>query len=442
MAAPEGKQGFVVDVDTGILRRDRVLVQHAPAAVVVMGFGPRAEELRRFACAEAADDDDPFLDRCRGVVRAIESGRLAKTGRAGLPRSVLKIKDRTLRRLAIAEALAKAGFDPDEPRDERGRWTSEGGGEGGPAEDEADRAPTAGRSSGTGGASAAAAATLAPSAPEWAFSGDVTLQALQGLAQLADRYSSPAGVFLDTYFFGINRTYKTQGVVPDRPDITWEYDADTLALTLSHNGEIIYAGQNQYGLIRDRQGRVVGRFVGGNIAFDRGAVSAAVSAADSGADSRAGAQPLTETDADRNKPKLCADPEFERSSKGWSNEAGGYQMQISGLPWGLGVELNGVMFDGCEESDGTMLEAKAFYWKFSLWRDPQVWRDKIVPEIMEQAKRQSEAARAAGRRVEWYFAEEATADYFRQRFESAGFDNITVFYRPYIPGRYKPEKPL
>jgi len=45
-----------------------------------------------------------------------------------VPRAALEIEDRILRRLAIAEALAKAGYDPDEPRDEHGRWTSEGGG--------------------------------------------------------------------------------------------------------------------------------------------------------------------------------------------------------------------------------------------------------------------------------------------------------------------------
>jgi hypothetical protein len=35
-----GKQGFVVDTDTFVLRRNRVLVQNTPKAVLVMGFGP------------------------------------------------------------------------------------------------------------------------------------------------------------------------------------------------------------------------------------------------------------------------------------------------------------------------------------------------------------------------------------------------------------------
>jgi hypothetical protein len=35
-----------------------------------------------------------------------------------------------------------------------------------------------------------------------------------------------------------------------------------------------------------------------------------------------------------------------------------YQEQISRLPRGFEVKLNGVRFDGCREGDGTMPEAK------------------------------------------------------------------------------------
>jgi hypothetical protein len=309
MVAPAGrKKGLLVDVDTGVVRRDHVLVQRAPGAVLVLGYGPRAEQLRRFACEEVVGDADPFIARCNGIARAIESGTLAKARRCGVPRAILEMQDRTLRRLAIAEAMAKAGFNPDEPRDERGRWTSEGG----PAR--------GGSAGGTGAGTAVAVATMAPTAAEWAFGGDVAPLSLLALAQLAARYS-PAGVFLGTYFFGINRTYKTQGVVPDQPDITWEYDADTGAFTLLRDGEIFYAAQNQYGLIRDAQGRVVGRFVGGNMALDQGALSAAVSALDS--ESRAGTQPLTQTDTDRTEPKLCPTTTPE-STKGRSAQAIAY----------------------------------------------------------------------------------------------------------------------
>lgn len=121
-----GWQGRLVDFETGIVRRDHVLVQSTPGAVIFLGFGPRAARLRRFAFGEAADPD-PFLARCHAIAEAAEGGRIAKAQQAGVPLAILDIEDRVLRRLCIAEALAKAGYDPDEPRDDHGRWTDGGG---------------------------------------------------------------------------------------------------------------------------------------------------------------------------------------------------------------------------------------------------------------------------------------------------------------------------
>jgi hypothetical protein len=75
LAKIEKQADPLVDIDTGMLRRNRALVQNAPGAVLFLGFGPRAEWLRR---------------------------------------------------LATADTLIKSGYDPEEPRDEHGRWTSEG----------------------------------------------------------------------------------------------------------------------------------------------------------------------------------------------------------------------------------------------------------------------------------------------------------------------------
>ncbi len=59
-------------------------------ALYFLGFGARAERLRRFAFDDAADPD-PFIARCRAVAIAAESGRLAKARRTGVPRAVLAI---------------------------------------------------------------------------------------------------------------------------------------------------------------------------------------------------------------------------------------------------------------------------------------------------------------------------------------------------------------
>jgi hypothetical protein len=114
----KGQEGLLVDFDTGVVRQNHVLVQSGPGVVVFLGLGSRTRRLIRFACNEAPDPDpDPFIAHCRRIALAVECGWLAKAQDEGVPRAVLDIEDRTLRRLVIAEALAKAGYNPGEPRD-------------------------------------------------------------------------------------------------------------------------------------------------------------------------------------------------------------------------------------------------------------------------------------------------------------------------------------
>jgi hypothetical protein len=98
------------------------------------------------------------------------------------------------------------------------------------------------------------------------------------------------------------------------------------------------------------------------------------------------------------------------------------------LPRGLAVELNGVSFDGCRESDGTMLEAKSLYEQFmnnyGIWQE---WFTGSKP-IVQQMRDQSLAA--VGRMVEWHFAEESVADYFRAYAAANDLTNILVFWTP------------
>lgn len=121
MAGTGGQEGVLVDVDAGVLRRNKVLAQSAPGALLFLGLGAEAARLCRFALEDDESDPDPFLARCRRVATAVESGAFAKAQRSDVSRAILDIGDRSLRRLAIAELLAKGGFDPDERRDERGR---------------------------------------------------------------------------------------------------------------------------------------------------------------------------------------------------------------------------------------------------------------------------------------------------------------------------------
>ena len=129
MAGTGGREGMLVDVDAGVLRRNKVLAQSAPGALLFMGLGPEAARLCRFALEDDESDPDPFLARCRRIASTVESGEFAKEERSDVSHALLAIEDRSLRRLAIAELLAKANYNQQESRDWHGRWTDEGGGE-------------------------------------------------------------------------------------------------------------------------------------------------------------------------------------------------------------------------------------------------------------------------------------------------------------------------
>jgi filamentous hemagglutinin len=96
---------------------------------------------------------------------------------------------------------------------------------------------------------------------------------------------------------------------------------------------------------------------------------------------------------------------------------------------GLEVKLNGIRFDGCREEDGTMLEAKGpGYATFLNGQDG--WRDWFtsLQEVQDQMEDQARAA--AGRVVEWHFAEPGVADYFRAYAQNQNLTNVVVIYTP------------
>jgi hypothetical protein len=97
-----------------------------------------------------------------------------------------------------------------------------------------------------------------------------------------------------------------------------------------------------------------------------------------------------------------------------------YQAQITGLPPGMAVLLNGVMFDGCRTTDGTMLEAKGPGLAQHLSSDG-VWKP-YVTKGKEKLDRQirSQSVAAGDRMVEWHVAEPPLAAYI------AKFAKVTV----------------
>ena len=433
------RNGLRLDVDTGVLRHDRVLVQRTPLATLVMGFGTKAVQLRRFACGDA-DVSDPFIARCLEIDAAIEMGRLAKTRQYRLPRSAYTLKDRLLRRLVIAEALAKAGFNSDEPRDERGRWTKGG-----------DTPLQEGRSVAVTTVAASAAedfATTLEGWAGWAFGGSVGREALAALGRFAagavvGSIGALAGAItaLGVLVIPTNRDSTSRGTLPDRPDIDYQFDAPAGVLTLSRDGEVFYSGRLVGGSFRDNRGRIFGRLLDGNIVVDPDILPPPFAfRAPGSAGSDAHGRPIAETDSTTEQPKLCPDPTPEPDWEDRSERALQYQEQITGLERGVDVEFRGVRFDGCRESDGTMLEAKGkgFAWAMTQpVETPEGYTMDFfegytgAARIMKQAGRQSQAA-AFDRRIEWYFAEEPVANYFRKQFKIAKYANIKVFHEPYV----------
>jgi hypothetical protein len=156
---------------------------------------------------------------------------------------------------------------------------------------------------------------------------------------------------------------------------------------------------------------------------------------------QAGAGPTANDNAAANirattdsEPKACPDPSFEVTSVGRTPGQLLYQAQISGLATGMGVRLNGVDFDGCRKSDGTMLDATVTGpWFLSL--PDFVFRTlDEYKETIDQAFRQMYAA--GSRKIEWHFSNQRAAEFWKGEFAELGY-KITVKYTPFIPATVK-----
>ena len=90
---------------------------------------PRQEiEVALFLEAAYGENLDPaaLANGLDAVARALDAGDLARAAIAAVHLGLPPIDRAAVHRLAQADRLLK-GFDPNEPRDERGRWTTEAG---------------------------------------------------------------------------------------------------------------------------------------------------------------------------------------------------------------------------------------------------------------------------------------------------------------------------
>ena len=393
-----GCRGLAVDPEGVVLGADCVLVRRTPR-----GYSCAAPDeialLRR-----AVFDDDTRLGRLpivlASIVRALDRGDLVMAQLLGLEIPLDELDDDRLWRLSRAADLIKAGFDPDQPRDDHGRWTSEGA---------------------TGGA--AAARVTAGGGTASSLLGRVTLSVLRGLAQLARGLSAPAA-FLGIIFVPTNRSLITEGTLPDRPDLSFDFDEDAGVFHLyqdqSAGRRLLFVGKpDADGIIRDTDGRAIGRKLDSSVVI-------------LDPDSLPGSKP------EDNKPKLCPDPGGDRPGPRDKDKA--YQAYVSKvvnpeapLPSGLAVKLRNpvsgkdVYFDDCRQSDGTMIDAKGTGYLEMLEKDSDYPWDGVEAKMLNQAKRQMQAA--GSRPIEWHFAERDVTDYVRKLFTQKDV-RITVIYTP------------
>ena len=256
--------------------------------------------------------------------------------------------------------------------------------------------------------------------------------ALGLLEDLAAGLSGPlallGGVLIPT-----NDSLMAAGTLPDHPDIRYRYDEGALTLIQTDrdgNPRLLFSGLPEMtaeGLYRTRDGVVIGCQIGNSFMLSDAGLSS-IRADD--ADNRSVAQGATTVATTPDEPKLCPDPSPDRPGNK-SPRAIAYQAQITGLPPGMAVMLNGVSFDGCRTTDGTMLEAKGPGIAQHINND-LTWKPYIIKrgqdELDKQIKRQSEAA--GNRTVEWHFAEPRLAAYAQKFISENHYKNITVIITP------------
>ena len=373
-------RSIIIDTDDNVVMPDRIFVHQSRKGFVCVGIGAGAELMAR-------------------------AERLASLPAAKLWHTTGRIADPYLERL---ERLAKE-YNPEEARvpagaHGAGEWT-------------------------TGGIVANAASATAS-----LFEAD-SPPVLAGLATIASRLSAPTA-FLGTLFIPTNRSLISSGAVPGNAAISFQFDRGEGALTLSRSddGSVLFSGRyGADGIFRDNNGNAFGRVVDGAVILDPDSLPGYASNSKPSAQPAAGVQTQAQTDTDHSEPELCPDRSPEDIT-GRSERALAYQEQISGLPRGFVVTLNGVDFDGCRETDGKMLEAKGPGYAWAL-REPDSWYDwyRGVSTLQKEALSQSLAAGSRG--VEWHVAEREVVPVMRALISSLGITNISVIYTPPEPRR-------
>jgi hypothetical protein len=279
---------LVVDTDGATLGPDCALVRRTAAGYRCVD---RAEAaiLQRFLFGQDDAPDRLFI-LSRAIAKALSKDEVALAQIYGLRIPIAALDTGQLKQLAVAAPFIKANFNPDEPRDEHGRWTDEEEGGEGPA------LPPA----------AAVGATAAAETLGSVF-GPLSRTALAGLSAFAAGLAGPVA-FLGVLFLPTNSSLVTEETLPDRPDLSYRYDRDMGVLEIFRQDDggrrLVIAGHlGTDGLFYGPGGKVIGRSLGSTAAVDPDALPAPAG--------RMGAGALTEAESAHDRPQLCPDPTEE-----------------------------------------------------------------------------------------------------------------------------------
>lgn len=272
--------------------------------------------------------------------------------------------------------------------------------------------------------------------PPSSFLGELDAGQVAELGAYASRLLGLGSIRAAAAAFGLlfipsSNDVHVEGEVPEIPGLQYSWDRDETVLHLTYErgnqAQRTFALQVDGDFVRDDNGQVVGRVIGGNrIAIDALAVL----------------PDLVKED----EPRLCPAPapDVAGSDQGKPYEENRSRQYENAVKLLINPPPNGptpsgfvyylpnsaesgkpVSFDDCEKATGILFEIKG-EGLAQLTNDlPDVMANKFVGQATRQM------AASGGRPIVWIFAEDETALFARKLFDSKELQGITVAYVPW-----------
>jgi hypothetical protein len=354
------------------------------------------------------------------ILDELTSGNLAKAQllALGIPLGMLSTVH--LERLAKLAQVAKAGFNPDEPRN-HGEWTREG-------EQVADASSPSGstpRAALVAGTAAGASALSPEIAPL--------------LVRSAALAGSTAALAVGFVVVPLNRSNVAEGTFPNLANLQYRYDEGQLTLSMrDDDGDVtLFKGFAQLdGLYRSSDGQVIGRDTGAGIVLDPQAIPALATQAVASPEQREKYERQLRSYAEtaaRSQPRLCPDPSRDRGEN-MSIAAGMCQSRVCDLPPNWGVEINGARFDGCDFPTGIPKECKGMGYGDMIEDETTAqWKPWLKPANDPKKQMDSQATRVRDKQIWWFVADPEAVTFFRNYAAMRGYSNVIVIYTPPTP---------